>query len=135
MKPDTFVILDPRKGRVLETFSAFEEACKAARKAARKVARKVKATVVHVGGLSPKTWQGSPCLDTSMPIQEYYFTYLKRHGYKYGVEWIALNDEPEQLDSEIVSYQTSVCLLADLFDKCQNDVARDIVRYREKHHQ
>lgn len=41
----------------------------------------------------------------------------KRASYKFGVEWIAWNDEPEETDHEIISGYISTLLLADLFTK------------------
>jgi hypothetical protein len=48
------------------------------------------------------------------------------------VEHIALNDEPSDLDAENVAGYISTGLLADLFGKETDDVARDIVRFRER---
>lgn len=53
-------------------------------------------------------------------------------SYRYGVEWIALNDEPECMDVEEVAGFISVCLLADLAHKDRHDVARAVVKYRER---
>jgi hypothetical protein len=59
-----------------------------------------------------------------------------RKGYKFGVAWIAANDNagsPDALDWVEVATYISTLLLADLFDKSPNRVAKDIVAYREKH--
>lgn len=56
----------------------------------------------------------------------------KRASYRAGVDWIALNDETAELDVEVVQGMISVCLLADLFEKHQEDVAADVVRQRKK---
>lgn len=57
---------------------------------------------------------------------------MPRASYRHGVAWIALNDEPDTRDPEIVSDLISTLLLADLFDKPPLDVARAVVRYRER---
>lgn len=56
----------------------------------------------------------------------------KRQGYRFGVEWIALNDDPLALDAEAVEATISVALLADLFGKRAMDVASDVIRFRER---
>jgi hypothetical protein len=56
----------------------------------------------------------------------------KRASYRAGVDWIALNDDPTIMDAEVVASLISVCLLADLFEKSQEDVARDVIRQRKK---
>jgi len=54
----------------------------------------------------------------------------KRASYREGVAWIALNDEPEDLDLESVAGYISTQLLAALWGKEDEVVARAIVRYR-----
>lgn len=56
-----------------------------------------------------------------------------RASYRQGVEWIALNDEPNDLDPENIAGYISTLLLADLFHKDPLDVARAIVRKRVQH--
>lgn len=56
---------------------------------------------------------------------------LKSMPYEFGVEWIAMNDEPNELDWNEVSGFISVCLLADMFNLSQEKVAIDIVRFRK----
>jgi len=56
----------------------------------------------------------------------------KRASYRVGVAWIALNDEPEDLDASNVAGYISTTLLADLFDKDPEKVGEDVVRYRER---
>lgn len=59
----------------------------------------------------------------------------KRKGYRFGVEWIALNDDPGSSDAQNVEELRgliSVLLLADLFGKAPEDVARDVARYRAR---
>lgn len=53
-------------------------------------------------------------------------------SYRAGIEWIAYNDEPEDLDVESVREYISTLLLAAVFDKDPIDVARAVVRAREK---
>jgi hypothetical protein len=50
-----------------------------------------------------------------------------------GVEWIALNDEPTDLDPESIQHYVSTMLLADLFDKMPLTVAKKIATYRAEH--
>ena len=58
---------------------------------------------------------------------------MKRQGYKYGVEWIAANDNAGNGDSleDIAGYVTTL-LLADLFGKKPQKVAEDIYRCRQQ---
>ncbi len=63
---------------------------------------------------------------------------MKRASYRYGVSWIALNDDPGSIDAyqlDTVFNMISVCLLADLFGKDAEDVAKDVIAYRRKHMQ
>ncbi len=55
-----------------------------------------------------------------------------RASYRKGVEWIAWNDEPEDLDAEVVAEYVSTGLLADLFGKDVDEVARAVVRKRKQ---
>lgn len=55
---------------------------------------------------------------------------MKRASYRHGVEIIALNDEPSDLDVSNVESLISVTLLADLFGLEPTRVAGDVVRYR-----
>ena len=60
----------------------------------------------------------------------------KREGYKFGVAWIAENDDPGSADArdvEVVAGYISTLLLADLFHKQPVDVARDVVVHRQQH--
>lgn len=57
---------------------------------------------------------------------------MKRASYREGVAWIANNDEPDELNLESIAAYISTSLLADLFRKDLNDVAKDILRVREK---
>ena len=56
-----------------------------------------------------------------------------RASYRYGVQWLALNDEASETDVPIVASFVTTALLADLFGKEPEDVARDVLRYRERH--
>ncbi len=61
---------------------------------------------------------------------------MKREGYKFGVAWIAENDDVgsgDARDVEAVAGYISTLLLADLFHKQPTNVAQDIVKYREQH--
>lgn len=58
---------------------------------------------------------------------------MKRASYKHGIELIALNDEPLEEELEIVQGFISVGIVADLFGVPTEKVARDVLRYREKH--
>lgn len=57
---------------------------------------------------------------------------MKRPGYRFGVEWIALNDDPDVTDEEMILGTLTVGMLADLFGVTQERVAADVVRYRHK---
>lgn len=51
-------------------------------------------------------------------------------GYKFGVAWIADNDEPTSRDAEEIGGFISTLLLADLFEKPADTVAADILAHR-----
>ena len=51
-------------------------------------------------------------------------------SYKYGISWIAENDEPEDMDVDSVDGYISTLLLADLFGKDPHEVAEKIVAKR-----
>ena len=58
-----------------------------------------------------------------------------REGYRFGVRWIAENDDPGSADAqnvEVVAGYVSTLLLADLFHKEPATVARDIAAYRSR---
>ena len=57
---------------------------------------------------------------------------MKKQGYKFGVAWIARNDNAGNGDgvAEIAEYVT-VLLLADLFGKTEAAVAADVFKARE----
>ena len=57
---------------------------------------------------------------------------MKRMGYRFGVAWIAENDEPEETDLSAIAAQISVLLLADLFCKEPTKVAADVKRWRRR---
>lgn len=54
-----------------------------------------------------------------------------RASYRKAIEWIALNDEPGEMNVEITSEMISVGLIADLFGKTQQEVARQVVKRRK----
>jgi len=58
---------------------------------------------------------------------------MKKPTYEFGVEWIALNDEPGITNWAEMEGLISVLLLADLFDRSPGQVAADVVTYRIKH--
>lgn len=47
-----------------------------------------------------------------------------------GIAWIALNDEPADMDAESVSGLISVCLLADLMGTSPGYIAKEVIRFR-----
>jgi len=47
------------------------------------------------------------------------------------VEWIALNDSPDDLDPESVSRNVIVCMVADLTGRTQEEIGKAIVVQRE----
>jgi len=57
----------------------------------------------------------------------------KTASYRFGVAWIAENDEPLERDVDQIDGFVSTLLLADLFGKDPAVVARDVLRYRIKH--
>jgi hypothetical protein len=57
----------------------------------------------------------------------------KKQGYRFGVEWIGMNDEPLERDPEVIATFISTALLADLYGKEPLEVAKDIERFRIKH--
>lgn len=57
----------------------------------------------------------------------------KYPSYRYAVAWIAQNDEPGDRDPETVGEMTTTMLIADLYGKTNEAVARDIIAYRAKH--
>ncbi len=54
------------------------------------------------------------------------------HSYMFGVRWIAENDEPMEMDVEVVQGMVSVLLLSDLYNVNEKVVARDVVEERER---
>lgn len=57
---------------------------------------------------------------------------MKRASYRQGLQWIAVNDEPNELETDFVKYQISVILLADLFGVDPVKVAKDVLLTRAK---
>lgn len=58
---------------------------------------------------------------------------MSKKGYRFGVAWIAENDNPGDNEGvDQVAGYVSVLLLADLFGKEPERVAQDIVRYRRE---
>ena len=61
---------------------------------------------------------------------------MKRASYKEAIAWIAVNDgsgDTEWLDLEHVRYMLTVALVADLFGKDSEDVAKAVIKYRKIH--
>ncbi len=58
----------------------------------------------------------------------------KRASYRDGVRWIAQNDEPGGQDVYTVAELVSVLLLADLFGKDPEAVAKAVVACRKRDH-
>ena len=59
---------------------------------------------------------------------------MKRASYKFGIAWIALNDNPgDEEGLEEVSGYISTALLADLFSVHQKKVAQDVINFKAKH--
>jgi hypothetical protein len=59
-------------------------------------------------------------------------TRAKRASYKEGVAWIGWNDEGSLRDPVEIAGLISVLLLADLFGKPPEEVAVDVIRFRER---
>jgi hypothetical protein len=57
---------------------------------------------------------------------------MKRASYREGIEIIALNDDPTELEIKHVVGTVSVHLMANLFDVSQEKVALDVIRHRLK---
>lgn len=57
---------------------------------------------------------------------------MKRNSatYKKAVHWIAYNDEPTELDRDVVALSISVALIADVFGVHEVDVANDVIDVR-----
>lgn len=55
---------------------------------------------------------------------------MKRASYKFGVAWIALNDDEAETDLETIASQISVVLLADLFEVEAAKVAAHVLKLR-----
>ena len=52
-------------------------------------------------------------------------------SYKFGVNWIAQNDETGETDQGAVADLVSVMLLADLAGKTPEQVAKDVLKARK----
>lgn len=57
---------------------------------------------------------------------------MKRASYRDGIDFIAMNDEADELDEEVVAGLATVLLVSELFGVERDRVARDVVRYRKK---
>jgi hypothetical protein len=56
----------------------------------------------------------------------------QRASIKHAIELIALNDEPTELEVDVVQGLASVLIIAALFGLTQLEVAERVVRYRMK---
>jgi len=59
----------------------------------------------------------------------------KRASYHEAVAWISHNDEAgsdDALNMEWVSCYVTVCLIADIFGKTSEEVAKAVIRHRKK---
>lgn len=56
---------------------------------------------------------------------------IKAIDYQFGVEWVALNDDPMEMDWKEIKSYISTSLLADLCGMSTARVAKDIVRVRK----
>lgn len=57
---------------------------------------------------------------------------MARASYRAAVRWIAINDEPGELDPDALQWAVTTLLIADIFGKEPLDVAKAIVRIRRK---
>lgn len=55
-----------------------------------------------------------------------------RASYRAGVAWIANNDEPGDRSVESIGEYISTALVADLFGKTTEQVAKDVLTYRKR---
>jgi hypothetical protein len=53
--------------------------------------------------------------------------------YRRAVEWIAAEDEPDEMHRPTVAAMVSVALVADIFGKDADAVARSVIRRRHFH--
>lgn len=56
---------------------------------------------------------------------------MRRASYRFGVQWIALNDNPGENEPEEMNGYVSVALLADLFGIHPERVVKDVLAYRQ----
>lgn len=57
----------------------------------------------------------------------------KRPSYRRGIAFIALNDEPDETDVEIMETLLSVVTLATTYNISEKQVATDVLAYRRRH--
>lgn len=62
---------------------------------------------------------------------------MTRHalGYQYAIAWIAQNDDTEWLldDPDCTSPSVTACLVADLYGRTTEEVARDLKNWLRRH--
>lgn len=57
---------------------------------------------------------------------------MKRASYRDAIDYIAWNDEPEELDAQEMFGMATVQLVSQIFDVPGEKVAEDVVRLRKK---
>lgn len=55
-----------------------------------------------------------------------------RPSLKAAIEWVALNDDPSEMDQEVVIETITVGMLADLYGKTTSEISRRIVKIRRE---
>lgn len=53
-------------------------------------------------------------------------------GYRFAIQWVADNDEADDLDLDSVKYGLTIALVADMFNKTTEQVARAVIARRRK---
>jgi len=57
---------------------------------------------------------------------------MRAHGYRFAVEWIVYNYEPNDLDLREIEHYDVTLLVADLFEKTPREVAEDVAWRRKE---
>ncbi len=50
---------------------------------------------------------------------------------EFAIEWIAMNDNPTQMDAEKLTGTISVCLAADIYNRPVIEIAERVVEFRK----
>ena len=53
--------------------------------------------------------------------------------YEIACQFIAYYDDPEETDINKIADQTTVCLVATVFNKAEHDIAQNVMEYRNAH--